>query len=135
MWHCHICRNFCHTAEISAICTIYRKLIFFDFFQFWFDLFWFVDGLGRNFSRYENTLDTFQTYFNLIKNINYSENDAYLKIEIFNFKKKKKKSYEDKFVQIQTEISADIQNFTNSSLDGFLAWNKKKTYFHISYQN
>ena len=42
---------------------------------------------------------------------------------------KKKKSSEDKFVQIHAEISADLQNFTNSSLDCFLAWNTKKNIF------
>ena len=45
-----------------------EKRSFFPIFSnFWVGLFWFVGGLGRNFCRNENTLDTFQTYFSPIK--------------------------------------------------------------------
>ena len=45
--------------------------------------------MDRNVYMYVNTLHTFRTYFNLItKNLNYSENYAYLKIQILSFQKK-----------------------------------------------
>ena len=83
-------------AEISVILqkflpyALYIENSFFSILvNFWFGLFWFVSGLDRNVYMYVNTLHTFRTYFNLItKNLNYSENYAYLKIQILSFQKK-----------------------------------------------
>ena len=82
-------------AEISVILqkflpyALYIENSFFSILvNFWFGLFWFVSGLDRNVYMYVNTLHTFRTYFNLItKNLNYSENYAYLKIQILSFQK------------------------------------------------
>ncbi len=83
-------------AEISVILqkflpyALYIENSFFSILvNFWFGLFWFVSGLDRNVYMYVNTIHTFRTYFNLItKNLNYSENYAYLKIQILSFQKK-----------------------------------------------
>ena len=106
------CRNFCHMPYIQKT-HFFRFLPIFGFVYFGLWVVWAEIAAG---------MKTPQIVFKHIstpsKNINYSENYVYLKIEIFSFQKFL--SAEAKFPPNHAEISADFQNFENASLGIFV---------------
>ena len=121
-------RNFYHISNME-------KKSFFSFFSnFWFGLFWFIIGLGRNFWRYENTLDTSLTYFHFIKKY-------ILEPKLWCFENSKF-HFQIFFFGPDTNLAKIMQKFLRTPkilqivLWIFLGLKKwKKTFFNIFYEN